>query len=66
MWRSWLAYLHGVQGVASSSLATPTITVEALHATLLLYNIVNIHAGLFKPNLKIDKEDTRLEVPSTP
>jgi hypothetical protein len=23
-WRSWLAYLHGVQGVGSSSLLTPT------------------------------------------
>ena len=25
VWRSWLAYLHGVQGVGSSSLLTPTI-----------------------------------------
>ena len=25
MWRSWLAHLHGVQGVESSSLFTPTI-----------------------------------------
>ena len=25
VWRSWLAHLHGVQGAASSSLATPTI-----------------------------------------
>lgn len=24
VWRSWLAYLHGVQGVVSSSLTTPT------------------------------------------
>ena len=24
VWRSWLAYLHGVQGVGSSSLLTPT------------------------------------------
>ncbi len=23
-WRSWLAYLHGVQGVGSSSLLAPT------------------------------------------
>ena len=25
VWRSWLAHLHGVQGVESSSLFTPTI-----------------------------------------
>jgi hypothetical protein len=24
VWRSWLAHLHGVQGVGSSSLLTPT------------------------------------------
>ncbi len=24
VWRSWLAYLHGVQVVVSSSLTTPT------------------------------------------
>ena len=30
MWRSWLAYLHGVQGVGSSSLLTPTKEEKAL------------------------------------
>jgi hypothetical protein len=29
-WRSWLAYLHGVQGVGSSSLLAPTIENEAV------------------------------------
>ena len=28
VWRSWLAYLHGVQGVGSSSLLTPTFKRE--------------------------------------
>lgn len=28
VWRSWLAYLHGVQGVGSSSLLTPTDTKD--------------------------------------
>lgn len=30
VWRSWLAHLHGVQGVESSSLFTPTIKKKDL------------------------------------
>ena len=31
-WRSWLAYLHGVQGVGSSSLLAPTFKINHLQA----------------------------------
>ena len=30
VWRSWLAYLHGVQGVACSSQVTPTVENKAV------------------------------------
>jgi hypothetical protein len=31
VWRSWLAHLHGVQGVGSSSLLTPTKVKRLFH-----------------------------------
>lgn len=42
VWRSWLAHLHGVQGVESSSLFTPTIKKKGLSflSPFLLYTVV--------------------------
>lgn len=36
-WRSWLAHLHGVQGVGSSSLLAPTEKKEVLKSNLFFY-----------------------------
>jgi hypothetical protein len=35
VWRSWLAYLHGVQVVVSSSLTTPTNKKDGLKPSFL-------------------------------
>jgi len=36
-WRSWLAYLHGVQGVGSSSLLAPTKLRDMKRISILLF-----------------------------
>jgi putative endonuclease len=41
VWRSWLAYLHGVQVVVSSSLTTPTNKKVLRRLFLLVYDIMN-------------------------
>ena len=44
VWRSWLAHLHGVQGVESSSLFTPTNEKKrCLKASLFLFYFCHIH-----------------------
>ena len=47
-WRSWLAYLHGVQVVVSSSLTTPTNSVDYQLVTKLKISIFNNFVRLRK------------------
>jgi hypothetical protein len=43
VWRSWLAHLHGVQGVVCSSHITPTIENQRVRMFLTLYFFALLH-----------------------
>ena len=47
VWRSWLAYLHGVQGVGSSSLLTPTFKKNPMSNHRIFFTIISENIFIF-------------------